>query len=43
MGHRFGYEGTLHKSKTKHPKYYLTENKSTLNDLREIRRSHIVK
>lgn len=33
----------LHHSYSKHPKYYLTEDKSALKDLEKIRKSKIVK
>ena len=42
LGHRFGSEGSLHKSKSKHPKHYLTESTKALNDLDKIRKSKIV-
>ena len=41
LGHKFGSEGNLHKSKSRHPKYYLTESKQALADLDKIRKSHI--
>ena len=37
MGHKFGDDGTLHRSKSRHPKYYLTESKEALADLQMIR------
>ena len=37
MGHKFGDDGTLHRSKSRHPKYYLTESKEALLDLQMIR------
>lgn len=43
LGHRFGSEGVLHKSKSKHPKYYVTESRTALADLDRIRKSHIVR
>ena len=43
LGHRFGSEGNLHKSKSKHPKYYMTESRKAKYDLRRIRQSCIVK
>ena len=42
LGHRFGSEENLHKSKSRHPKYYLTETKKALIDLEKIRKSKIV-
>ena len=42
MGHRFGSEGTLHRTYTKHHRYYMTESKKALADLDKIRKSHIV-
>ena len=42
LGHKFGSDGSLHKSKSKHPKYYLTESKKALIDLEKIRKSKIV-
>lgn len=36
-------EGMLHHSYSKHPKYYLTENKRALKDLEKIRTNKIVK
>ena len=42
LGHKFGSEGNLHKSKSRHPKYYLTESKKALADLEKIRKSRIV-
>lgn len=43
LGHRFGSEGTLHRTYAKHKTYYLTESKKALADLDNIRKSHIVK
>ena len=42
LGHKFGSDGNLHKSKSRHPKYYLTESKKALIDLEKIRKSRIV-
>ena len=42
LGHKFGSEGALHHSYTKHHKYYLTESKKAMADLDRIRKSHIV-
>ena len=42
LGHKFGSDGNLHKSKSRHPKYYLTESKKALADLEKIRKSKIV-
>ena len=39
LGHKFGSEGTLHKSKSRHPKYYLTESKKALIDLDKIKKN----
>lgn len=36
-------DGLLHKSKTSHPKYYLTEDKKALKDLYKLRKNSIVK
>ena len=41
LGHKFGSDGNLHKSKSRHPKYYLTESKKALIDLEKIRKSRI--
>lgn len=43
MGHKFGSEGVLHKSHSRHPKYYLTESKKALSDLNRIRENKLVK
>lgn len=43
LGHKFGSEGTLHRTYTKHKTYYLTESKKAMSDLDNIRKSHIVK
>ncbi|MEE0295135.1 MAG: hypothetical protein UDT09_11910 [Eubacterium sp.] len=43
MGFKFGDSEMLHKSKTRHPKYYLTENSRALRVLNKIRKSKIVK
>lgn len=38
LGHRFGSEGTLHKTRSHHPpKYYLTESRAAMKDLETIR------
>ena len=42
LGYRFGSDGNLHKSKSRHPKYYLTESKKALADLEKIRKSRII-
>ena len=42
LGHKFGSDGNLHKSKSRHPKYYLTESKKALADLEKIKKSRIV-
>ena len=36
-------DGLLHKSKTSHQKYYLTEDKKALKDLYKLRKNSIVK
>lgn len=38
LGYSFGDNGFLHKSKSSHPKYYLTEDKDALKDLYELRK-----
>jgi len=43
LGYKFGDDGELHRSKSKHPKYYLTETRKALKDLFKIRKSHIKK
>lgn len=43
LGHKFGSEGTLHKSKSRYSKYYLTESKKAIIDLDKIRKSKITK
>lgn len=43
LGHKFGSEGTLHRTYSKYRKYFLTESKKALADLDNIRKSHIVK
>jgi hypothetical protein len=40
-GHRYGDEGTLHKTRTSNPKYYMTESSKALKDLDKIRTSRI--
>ena len=42
LGYKFGSDGNLHKSKSRYPKYYLTESKKALVDLEKIRKSKIV-
>ena len=42
LGHKFGSEGTLHHTYTKHKKYYMTETSKALSDLNKIRKSRIV-
>ena len=37
MGHKFGNNGDLHRTYTKHKKYYLTESEKALADLQKIR------
>lgn len=43
LGHKFGNDGTLHHTYTKHKTYYLTESKKAMNDLMQIRKSKIIK
>lgn len=43
LGYKFGNEEVLHKSKSSHPKYYLTEDKKALKDLYKLRKDSIVK
>lgn len=43
LGYRFGSEEVLHKSKSSHPKYYLTKDKKALKDLHKLRKNSIVK
>ncbi|WP_279287349.1 hypothetical protein [Eubacterium segne] len=43
MGFKFGDSEMLHKSKTRHPKYYLTENPRALRTLNKIRKNKIVR
>lgn len=43
LGYKFGNEEFLHKSKSSHPKYYLTEYKKALKDLYKLRKNSIVK
>ena len=42
LGHRFGTEGTLHRTHSKYKKYFLTESKRALADLEKIRKSRII-
>ena len=42
LGHKFGYEGTLHHTYSRYKKYYLTESKKAMSDLNKIRKSHLV-
>lgn len=38
LGHCFGHEGTLHRTRSHHPpKYYLVESRKSLEDLASIR------
>ena len=43
LGHKFGSEGVLHHTYTKHKKYYMTESRKALADLKKIRTANIVK
>lgn len=42
LGYKFGSEGTLHHTYTKHKRYFLTESKRALYDLEKIRKSKVV-
>ena len=42
LGHKFGSDGTLHKSRSRHPKYYMTESNKALADLDKIRKSRVI-
>ena len=42
LGHKFGSEGTLHHTYSKHKKYYMTETSKALSDLNKIRKSRII-
>lgn len=42
LGHKFGFEGTLHHTwSRKRKKYYLTESPKAMADLNRIRKSHL--
>lgn len=44
LGYSFNKnEGILHHSYSKHPKYYMTEDRRALNDLQKIRERKIVR
>lgn len=43
LGHKFGSEGTLHRTYSKHKSYFLTESKKAMSDLEKIRKSKIIK
>lgn len=43
LGYRFGNYGIIHRTKSRNPKYYLTEDYKALRDLERIRKSKIVK
>lgn len=43
LGHKFGSEGTLHRTYSKHKSYFLTESKKAMSDLDKIRKSKITK
>ena len=43
LGHKFGNEGTLHRTYSKHKTYFLTETKKAMSDLEKIRKSKIIK
>lgn len=43
MGHRFGWDGTLHHSYSRHKKYYITESPKALQDLAKIRESQHIR
>lgn len=42
MGFRFGSEGALHHTYSRHKKYYLTESPKNLNALKKLRAKHAV-
>lgn len=42
LGYKFGSEGMIHRSRSRNPKYYLTENNKALKDLSKIRKSRKV-
>ena len=42
MGYRYGDIG-IHKSKSRYPKYYLTETPKALKDLEKIRNAKVIK
>lgn len=39
LGYKFGSDGILHKTYSKHPKYYMTTTNNALKDLEKIRKS----
>lgn len=43
IGYRFGNYGMIHRTKSRNPKYYLTEDYKALKDLERIRKSKIAK
>ena len=43
LGHKFGNEGTLHRTYTNHKTYFMTETKKEMSDLDKIRKSKIIK
>lgn len=43
LGHKFGSEGTLHRTYSKYRKYFLTESKKAMSDLEKIRNKNIIK
>ena len=42
LGHKFGNEGTLHRTYSKHKHYFLTESPKAMKDLDKIRKSRVV-
>ena len=42
IGYKFGNEG-IHKSQSRYPKYYLTETSKALKDLKQIRKTKVIK
>lgn len=43
LGHKFGTDGKLHHTYTKHKTYYLTESEQALTDLEAIREKRKIK
>lgn len=38
LGYKFGSDEVLHRTYTKHPKYYMTTTSNALKDLQKIRK-----